>query len=121
MEQKLLFPGYVFLESENSELLEKEIKKYQDTFAKLQVEINRELSVIEAEEQQLLNSLCGNFHHIGLSKGFIHEGQTLVTSGPLQGKERLIRKIDRHKRMAKVEVPGRMKEMNVGLEIESKS
>ena len=42
---------------------------------------------------------------MSLSKGHIREGKTHVTQGPLQGKEALSRKIDRHKRLARLEVP----------------
>ena len=41
---------------------------------------------------------------MSLSKGHIREGRTHVTQAPLQRKEALIRKIDRHKRLARLEV-----------------
>ena len=45
------------------------------------------------------------------------------TDGPLQGKEGLIKKIDRHKRKAYLELPmfGRMQTVQVGLEIVAKT
>lgn len=60
---------------------------------------------------------------MSLSKGHIREGQTYVTQGPLQGKEALIRKIDRHKRLVRLEVPAGegTQILYVGLEIISKS
>ena len=59
---------------------------------------------------------------MSLSKGHIREGRTHVTQGLLQGKEALIRKIDRHKRLAKLEVPTRegLLQMYGGLEILTK-
>lgn len=60
---------------------------------------------------------------MSLSKGHIREGRTHVTQGPLQGKEALIRKIDRHKRLVRLEVPAGegTQTLYVGLEIISKS
>ena len=60
---------------------------------------------------------------MSLSKGHIRQGQTCVTQGTLQGKEDLIRKIDRHKRLARLEAPAGegTQTLYVGLEIISKS
>ena len=35
-----------------------------------------------------------------MSTGYIKDGTTYVTQGPLQGREKFIRRIDRHKRLA---------------------
>ena len=37
---------------------------------------------------------------MSMSRGIIRGGETHVTEGPLKGKEELIRRIDRHKRVA---------------------
>ena len=64
---------------------------------------------------------------MGMSKGYIREGRTCVTEGPLQGRERFIRKIDRHKRLAKLSFSDGDKfgesraEICAGLEIVAKS
>ena len=78
---------------------------------------------VEPEEEELLRMLCGAGHHSQMSRGYIRDGQTVVTEGPLRGRENLIRKIDRHKRIARVGMPsvGRLREMQVGLEIVAKS
>ena len=60
---------------------------------------------------------------MSLSKGHIREGRTHVTLGPLLGKEALIRKIDRHRRLARLEVSageGHL-QMYGGLEILTKN
>ena len=56
---------------------------------------------------------------VEMSIGIIEGDRVHIFEGPLQGMEGLIRKIDRHKRMAYLEVEmfGRMVEMRVGLEI----
>ena len=82
---------------------------------------------VKKEEKQFLQGVCGISHNLGMSKGYIQNGQTCVTEGPLQGREKLIRKIDRHKRLARLIIPGRNAfgdsnlEICAGLEIVSKS
>ena len=55
---------------------------------------------------------------MSLSKGHIREGRTHVTQGPLQGKESLIRKIDRPR--LEVPVGEGLLQMYGGLEILTK-
>lgn len=113
-----MFPHYVFLESEDRERLFGELKQYEKILTVLGEQDT--LVPVYREEEQFLRSLCGESHHSGISKGYIRGGCTHVTEGPLRGKERLIRKIDRHKRIAKLEMPGSLRNVNVGLEIYEK-
>ncbi|MDM8270171.1 hypothetical protein [Thermophilibacter provencensis] len=71
-------------------------------------------------ESALVRRLCGSSHVIPVSEGRIQSGQLTVLFGPLMGLEPLVRKIDRHKRLAWLEPePGRR--IPVGLEVTSKS
>lgn len=101
LERGLLFPGYVFLESGNGEQLLWELKQHTEMCWMLENN-GSQLKAVEPEEERFLQSLCGTAHHSGMSRGYIYNGRTFVTEGPLQGKESLIRKIDRHKRIARV-------------------
>lgn len=69
-----------------------------------------------------LQELCQEENLIGMSKGIIRNGKPIVTSGPLKGREYLIRRIDRHKRTAEIEVPliDNDTKVTVGLEIYEK-
>ena len=69
-----------------------------------------------------LKELCSEGNLIGMSQGIIKNGIPIVTQGPLKGREHLIRKIDRHKRTAEIEIrlAGRRERMAVGLEIYEK-
>ena len=60
---------------------------------------------------------------VGMSEGVIEGSQIIISSGPLQGLEGYIKKIDRHKRKAWVELPmfGRLQKVEVGLEIVRKT
>lgn len=116
-----MFPDYVFLESDDGGKLAEELEQYRSFLTILeQPDI---LIPVNKEEEQFLRGLCGGTHHFRMSRGFIRNGQTVVTEGPLRGKENLIRKIDRHKRIARLGMSeaGKLREIQVGLEIVSKS
>ena len=53
------------------------------------------------------------------SRGYVQNGIITITEGPLKGLEPQIRKIDRHKRTAwlEVELRGEKREVRVGVEI----
>lgn len=74
------------------------------------------------EEIDLLLRMGSDSQLVEMSSGIIENDRVQVLSGPLKGMEGSIRKIDRHKRMAYLEVEmfGRTVEMKVGLEIVSK-
>lgn len=120
-----MFPHYIFMESENGERLRNELEEYRGFVTIL--EDQECLIPVKKEEKQFLQGVCGISHNLGMSKGYIQNGQTCVTEGPLQGREKLIRKIDRHKRLARLIIPGRNAfgdsnlEICAGLEIVSKS
>lgn len=99
-----MFPGSVFLESDDEAALLNELGWYEE-IADLRKESGAVLPVKKSEEMFLI-SLCGKNHHLGMSKGVIREGIMQVTEGPLRGREETIRRIDRHKRLARLAVPG---------------
>ena len=59
---------------------------------------------------------------VRMSEGIIEGEKVHVTDGPLQGMEGYIRKIDRHKRKAYLEISmfGRIQSVQIGLEIVKK-
>jgi transcriptional antiterminator NusG len=113
-----MFPDYVFLESEDGERLAKELEQYRKVLTVLGGQ--GVLTPVHTEEELFLRELCGKDHHSEMSRGYIRNGHTCVTEGPLQGNERMIRKIDRHKRLARLKIPGSSRGVNVGLEIYDK-
>ena len=74
------------------------------------------------EQESFLRGFLGEKQHLHMSRGHIREGQTYITEGPLRGKEKMIRKIDRHKRLARLELPvaDGIQTLYAGLEIFSK-
>ncbi|MXP76222.1 hypothetical protein GN277_12710 [Lachnospiraceae bacterium WCA-9-b2] len=112
LERRLMFPDYVFLETGDERALTKEL-------------MHEEMSLLHVKENEkmFLTSLCGEAHHLGMSKGIIQNGATCITEGPLRGMEERISRIDRHKRLARLATPGRMASGSIlaGLEIIEKS
>lgn len=98
-----MFPDYIFLESVSMKALSESLEQYREIAQVL--EDKEILWQVYPEEEQFLRALCGEKHHLCMSKGYIKNGVTHVTDGPLRGMEKRIRKIDRHKRIARIESP----------------
>ena len=120
LEKQKLFPEYVFLESDDALALSKALEPYRDIVQVL--EAGELLWPVEKSEENFLKELCGESRHLSMSRGVIHSGKTHVTEGPLKGKEQMIAKIDRHKRLAFLRLPDAKKDsyVKVGLEIVEK-
>jgi transcriptional antiterminator NusG len=124
-EQKPLFPGYVFIQSEveGQDFLKKInplvynssdivcVLKYSET----------EISMRESERQMLLR-LCNEDHCIESSCGILEGDRINIISGPLKGLESIIKKVNRHKRQAWVEIEfmGEIRLVCIGLDIVKK-
>ena len=82
----------------------------------------REIHRASAGAGKFSQRISGRKQHLHMSRGHIREGQTYITEGPLRGKEKMIRKIDRHKRLARLELPvaDGIQTLYAGLEIFSK-
>ena len=124
IEKTSMFPDYIFLETGDIRALSECLESYREFTCVLEdvTEHNGLLRRVSSEEESLLRRLGGPEHHLSISRGYIRDGITHVTQGPLVGMERRIRKIDRHKRKAWLEMKmfGREQRVEVGLEIVEK-
>lgn len=117
IEKKILFPERVFLESKDEKTLENELSQCQYF-----MEGKTSLIPIRSQDEALLRNLCGKEKLLKMSRGVIQRGTTKITEGPLKGNENRICKIDRHKRLARLEFVGReLETIWAGLEIVDKS
>ena len=116
-ELKTLFPGYVFLISEDKEALFFALKKVAGLTKLLGT--GEEVVPLTQEEVRFLKRFSRDDQVVEMSEGIIEDQQVIITSGPLKGNEGLIKRIDRHKRKAYLEMEmfGRKIETQVGLEI----
>lgn len=119
--RKVLFPGYVFLVTEDVRELWWRLKGVIGLTKLLKVDW--EMIPLTEEEIRFLLAFSGEEWQVKMSEGVIENSQVMVTSGPLQGWEGLIKKIDRHKRKAwlELEMFGRKQQVQVGLEIVRKT
>ena len=118
--QKVLFPGYIFMITEDVEKLFFHLKTIEG-MTKL-IGSGQDIIPLKEEEITFLKRFGGEEQIVSMSEGIIEGTQVIITSGPLMGMEGLIQKIDRHKRKAwlDLELFGRMQQVEVGLEITRK-
>lgn len=119
--KKVLFPGYVFVVTGDLISLYRELKSVNG-LTKM-IGTGQEIVPLTEEEIEFLLEMGGEKQYVEKSTGVIVNSKTHVLTGPLKGKEGYIRKIDRHKRKAwlEVEMFGRRQEIQVGLEIIAKT
>ena len=121
--KKVLFPGYLFVKTDESR-----IKDFADRLKKSgQFEVilstDGEFAPVGPEETYLIDNAYNNNGTLGSSIGMIEGDKIKILSGPLIGMEGAIKQINRHKRIATIELNmfGRISRIKIGLEIISKN
>lgn len=117
IEKKILFPGYLFFITDVVEQLYFGLKQIP--------ELTRILGdgtsfiPLEQDEVSLLLQMGGEDHIAAMSSGYIEGDNVIITEGPLKNLEGTIRKIDRHKRTAVVQIKmmGQLRDVVMGVEI----
>ena len=117
LEKFPLFAGYVFVISEQIDLFHTEMRRLFG-FKRL-LGADGEIVPLTTAEVTFMEGFGGKEQIVGMSEGFIENDKVVITSGPLVGREGLIRKIDRHKRKAFIEIEmfGRPQKVEMGVEI----
>ena len=120
--EEILFPGYVFMISEDPTRLYQALKKIPD-LTKMLGKDKEEIYPLPEDEVAFLKSFGKEEQIVEISSGYIEGDRIIVEQGPLKGKEGLIRRIDRHKRIAEIEIEflGERRKAKVGLEIVRKN
>lgn len=125
-ELKPLFPGYVFIESdipslEIIKITRNIVSASKDIIRFLKYEDTGDIAMKEHERNMLLR-LCNDDRYVESSNGIIVGSRVYVKKGPLMGLESIIRKINRHKRQAIIELEfmGDVRQVTVVLEIVEK-
>lgn len=121
IKKNILFPGYIFVVTETLEQLYEQLKKVIG-LTKL-IGTGDDIVPLKEKEIEFLQRFGGEEQIVAMSEGIIEQSQVIIKSGPLEGMEGYIRKIDRHKRKAYLEIPmfGGMQIIQVGLEIVTKT
>lgn len=119
-EEQLLFPGYMFLITDQVEKLYYELKQVPE-LTKILGDGSCFIP-LEDEEVSLMLQMGGKDHVVAMSFGYIVGEEMIITRGPLQNVKGIIRKIDRHKRTALIytKILGHLQYVTMGLEIAEK-
>ena len=120
-ESRVMFPGYMFIDTDTPVDVYEELKKVPELTRVLGRDVG-EFVPIEKNKEMLFSSMINENHEIDISHGLIEGDSIIITDGPLEGKEAMICKINRHKRTAvlDVEMFGSNVGVTVGLEIVEK-
>lgn len=113
-----LFPGYAFVRTNNPDLVNK-LAKDIPFYARILGGEEGFMPLSESEKLQIQGMMDSEMSIVRISKGVIVGDTVMVLQGPLRGKEGHITKIDRHKRIAQLEMSflGRLVTIKLGLEI----
>lgn len=123
VEQKPLFTNCFFIECRDKEELKTTLSRQHCSDSLAEVVMSG-ITPLRPEQEEFLKALMQpDTKTISMSTGYIKDGTTHVTQGPLQGREKFIRRIDRHKRLAWLVLPAGdgQQELRTGLEIVSKN
>lgn len=121
-ERERLLPGYLFLIADSPWPAWTALKKVNKFSRLLRNYVENEIYPVLPEEENFLKKLAGGKDEVELSYGMIEGDAVRIISGGLLGMEAVIRKIDRHKRVAYIEMQifSETKLVEVGLEIVEK-
>ncbi|MGN0240190.1 MAG: antiterminator LoaP [Candidatus Weimeria sp.] len=118
---KKLYPGYLFVITDTPEEMINELERI--SFYKRILKTGDCIEPISRHEEKYLSALISNDQTVGVSSGIIINDRVIVKSGPLVGMEGIIKRIDRHKRLAYIDMDffNRKVTTSVALEIVSKA
>ena len=117
-----LFPSYVFVQT-GDPIEVRNLLRAVPTFTRMLGFSGDTFLPLTRDEITWINvHTNAETHVVEMSEGIIEGDCVVVTSGPLKGQEASISRIDRHKRLAWVDMDmfGRHKTIRVGLEIVAK-
>ena len=116
-EKKLLFPGYLFIITKQVD----DLKIALHQIPKLTKVLGTDHTPVALSEKEVsfLKHFLNTDYQVDISEGILVGDQLVVQSGPLKGMEGMVKRIDRHKRIAVIETNmfHRKIEMTVGLEV----
>ena len=111
-----LFPGYVFVQTGTPEQVREALGRVP-AFTRMLTSAGDTCLPLTADEVAWINAITNvDTHVMEMSEGVIEGDRVMVIRGPLRGCEARITRIDRHKRLAWVDMDmfGRNKTIRVG-------
>ena len=117
----VMFPGYLFVDTDDIDAF---VLQLINVSGMTRVVGDGEIPVpVSMREQKYLSEMMDENHIIQISTGYLVGDTIEILSGPLKPFSAIVRKIDRHKRIAEIDVMmyGVAARAKVGLEIIKKS
>lgn len=117
---EVLFPGYIFFETKHIDAVFLALKCVPKLTKILGT--GQDIIQLRKQEEELLRQLVNEDYLMEMSSGYAVGKQVHIINGPMRDLKGYIRKVDRHKRLAVVEVQmfGRLININMGLEVLAK-
>jgi transcriptional antiterminator NusG len=114
---EVLFPGYIFMVSDHIDELRINVSRIPSLIRILGD--GNEIIPLYDKEVEFLMQFGKAEHLIKMSQGYIENKRVIITDGPMKDYDGTIKKIDRHKRRAVIEVEffGRTMDVTVGMEL----
>ena len=115
--RKPMFPGYVFISTEGMDELYEELKNVPKLTKVLGTD--NMVTPISQPEERLIKRLTNKQHVAEMSVGYIEGDKLIISEGPMIGMEAMVKKIDRHKRIAILSITmfGNSTDVTMGLEV----
>lgn len=112
--RKILFPGYLFVDTNNMEAIVEGLRKVTQ-YTKV-LKNGESIAPISKEEEKFLSDMMDDEYTVHYSEGFMIGEKVYITQGPLRNYQGRIRTVDRHRRIARLEIPvfGGMTPVEVG-------
>lgn len=116
-EKRIMFHGYLFVATDHLEQLVLTLNKIPKLTKVLGCE--RTPVPLKEEEVELLQHVMNPDYVVEVSEGFLEGNQLVVMDGPMKGMEGMVKRIDRHKRLAwlEIEMFGQLVEAMMGIEV----
>ncbi|MGD6960800.1 antiterminator LoaP [Fictibacillus phosphorivorans] len=118
--KKKMFPGYIFIKVKMDYYFYYTLKGLPNFFKVLSTNHKSDyFTEIPDEEMSHILPLLSKEGELGISELDITDSEYTVTSGPLKGHEQIIKKINKRKKRAKIELNflGTSKTVDVGIKI----
>ncbi|MBQ8956088.1 MAG: antiterminator LoaP [Lachnospiraceae bacterium] len=117
LREEVSFQKYIFAETGDTDDFRIRLRNVKERTKMLGV--GDEIVPISQEEEELLRKLGGDEHVIRYSTGFVAGDRLIVTEGPLAGHEGEVKWVDRHQRLAGIEIElmGQMVTIRLGCEV----
>lgn len=116
-DRKPLFPGYLFIVTDEPEDFDLRLRK--KLHPQKLLEFDEVITPIRPEEEEYLKILGGEEHIVRYSEGYRDGDRIEITSGAFAGYTGEIKKLDRHNRQAKITLTlfGQPTDVEIGLGI----